>query len=394
MGKHSRLSATFVQGVNQPGRYGDGRGSHGLSLLVKPSTVSGWSKSWSQRLRVDSKVSQLGLGAYPVVSLAQAREQALENAKSAVQGINPRKTAPTSAPLFSDASETVIDIHSGTWRDGGKSARQWRASLATYALPALGDLPIDKIESADVLAVLTPIWTSKPETARRVRQRVSAVLRWGIAAGHRRDDAASVAILEALPRTTGSRKHQRAIHHKDVGAALDVVQASGAFLTTKAALRFLVLTAARSGEVRGAAWSEVDDKLGVWTIPASRMKAGVEHRVPLSPAALAVLAEARKLPPAPGGRGLVFPSQTGKQVSDNTLSKLLRENGVDAVVHGFRSSFRDWCGDTGQPREVAEMALAHVVKGVEAAYARSDLFARRRLLMDSWSRYVTNMPYP
>ena len=173
MGKHSRLSATFVQGVNQPGRYGDGRGSHGLSLLVKPSTVSGWSKSWSQRLRVDSKVSQLGLGAYPVVSLAQAREQALENAKSAVQGINPRKTAPTSAPTFSDASETVIGIHSGTWRDGGKSARQWQASLATYALPALGDLPIDKIESSDVLAVLTPIWTSKPETARRVRQRVS-----------------------------------------------------------------------------------------------------------------------------------------------------------------------------------------------------------------------------
>ena len=214
-------------------------------------------------------------------------------------------------------------------------------------------MTIDRIESSDVLAVLTPIWTSKPETARRVRQRVSAVLRWGIAAGHRRDDAASVAILEALPRTTGSRKHQRAIHHKDVGAALDVVQASGAFLTTKAALRFLVLTAARSGEVRGAAWSEVDDKLGVWTIPASRMKAGVEHRVPLSPAALAVLAEARKLPPAPGGRGLVFPSQTGKQLSDNTLSKLLRENGVDAVVHGFRSSFRDWCGDTGQPREVA-----------------------------------------
>ena len=392
MGKHSRLSATFVQGVNQPGRYGDGRGSHGLSLLVKPSTVSGWSKSWSQRLRVDSKVSQLGLGAYPVVSLAQAREQALENAKSAVQGINPRKTAPTSAPTFSDASETVIGIHSGTWRDGGKSARQWRASLATYALPVLGDLPIDKIESADVLAVLTPIWSSKPETARRVRQRISAVLRWGVASGYRSDDAASTAILQALPRNTGTRTHQRAIHHKDVGRALDTVKASGAFLTTKLAFRLLVLTAARSGEVRGATWSEIDLGLGVWEIPAERMKAARPHRVPLSPGALAVLKEAKKLPPAPGG--LIFPSPKGRQISDNTLSKLLRENGVDAVVHGFRSSFRDWCGDTGQPREVAEMALAHVVKGVEAAYARSDLFQRRRVVMGNWAAYVTTAAYP
>ena len=385
MARPKTLSAAFVKTVRDPGRYGDGRGSHGLSLLVKSTSTDRMSKTWSQRLRIDGGLVSIGLGMYPIVSLSEARAKALDNRRAVEQGRDPRVTV-TGVPTFSQAADKVIALHAETWRDGGKSAKQWASSLNAYAMPTLGRRPVDAITTAHVLAVLMPIWNEKRETARRVRQRMSAVFQWAVAAGLRSDNPAGDAIGAALPRGGNGVKHHTALPHADVGDALAKVRESGAYLTTKLAMEFAVLTAARSGEVRGATWAEIDLEAATWTIPASRMKAGREHQVPLSAPALAVLEQASLLR---DDSGLVFPSTRGREISDSTLSKLLRELGIAAVVHGFRSSFRDWAADTGQGRDVAEAALAHTVRdATEAAYFRSSLFERRRELMEAWSKYI------
>ena len=388
MNRPARLSASFVRAISIPGRYGDGRGGFGLSLLVKDSlSVPGRrSKTWSQRLRIDGKPTNIGLGPYPLFALAEAREMALENARAIRKGQDPRSASMTAVPTFAQALDSVIDLHSANWRDRGRSEKQWRASMETYALPRLGRRPVDAISSADILAVLLPIWNKKRETGRRVRQRISATMKWAIAQGHRQDDPAGDAIAEALPKNSVGKVRHRALPPDKVAATVATIRATRAHPTTRLALEFLVLTATRSGEVRGARWDEIDLGSATWTIPAERMKAGKEHRVPLSAQALAVLTRAREYA---NGSGLLFPGPTGRAVTSNAYSKLLHENGVGCVPHGFRSSFRDWCSETGQPRELAEHALAHVVKGVEGAYQRSDLFNRRRALMVAWAEYVT-----
>ncbi len=245
----------------------------------------------------------------------------------------------------------------------------------------------DRIGTADVMEVLLPIWSTKRETARRVRQRISAVMKWAVAQGYREDNPAGDAISAALPKNGVRRQHQRALPHAQVVDALARVRASKAHRATALAFEFLVLTACRSGEVRGARWDEVDAAAATWTVPATCVKSKLEHRVPLSGRAVAVLDEAREIA---DGSGLLFPSPTGRVLSDSTLSKLLRELGIGAVPHGFRSSFRDWAAEkTDVPREVCELALAHVNSDrVEAAYRRSDLFDRRRDLMNQWAAYV------
>ena len=387
MKRPKRLSATFVNTVNVPGRYGDGRGGHGLSLLVKSASTGGFSKSWAQRIRLDGKAANVGLGAYPVVTLARARQKALANARIVSEGRDPRDRA-SRAPTFEQAVETVIGIHAENWKDGGKSAAQWRASLRDYAVPKIGRKRVDRISTADVMEVLLPIWATKRETARRVRQRIGAIMKWAVAQGYREDNPAGDAISAALPKNSVRRQHQRALPHAQVAEALGRVRASKAHRATALAFEFLVLTACRSGEVRGATWAEIQSD--VWEIPGERMKAGIEHRVPLSPPALEVLEQTRALN---DGSALVFPSPVrhGRTLSDMTLTKVLRDTGLAAraTVHGFRSSFRDWCADTGKAREVAEAALAHTVGGVEGAYFRSDLFERRRRLMDAWAAFLT-----
>ena len=384
------LSATFVRNVNLPGRYGDGRGGLGLSLLVKPASRGGFSKSWSQSVRLSGKPTSIGLGRYPVVTLAMARERALENARAIAEGRDPRRSART-APTFAEACETVIAIHAGSWKPDGRTEQSWRATLRDYVLPRLGAMPVDAIAGADVMDVLLPIWFAKRDTARSVRQRIGAVMKWAVAQGHRPDNPAGDALSAALPNNAGPRRHHRALPYAEVGAALARVRASGAHTGTVLGFELLVLTAARSGEVRNARWEEFDREGAVWTIPAARMKAGREHRVPLSPRALAVLDEARRRLP---GAGTVFPSPTGRTQPHTYMANLLHELEIDAVPHGFRSSFRDWAAEcTDAPREVCELALAHVNSDrVEAAYRRSDLFDRRRVLMETCSqslpRYV------
>ena len=384
----THLSAAFVKTVKAPGRYGDGRGGHGVSLLVKVGSGGRVVKSWSQRLRVHGQPVNVGLGAFPIVGLAEARAKALSNRLQSAQGVDPRAST-TSAPTFQEAADKVIAFHAANWKDGSrtKSVAQWRASLDAYAMPRLGNRPVDRITTADVMAVLMPIWNDKRETARRVRLRLSAIFQWSVAQGYRDDNPAGDAIGAALPKNGVHREHHRALAHSDVAGALQTIRDTDAWPATKLALEFLVLTACRSGEVRGARWSEVDLEGATWTVPAERMKAGKEHRVPLSQQAVALLSEARE---SSNDSGLVFPSQRGRALTDDAISKLTRENGIDAVPHGFRSSFRDWCGDTGVAREVAEACLAHTVRNqVEAAYARSDLLERRREVMQQWAQYLT-----
>ena len=274
------LSATLVKTINVPGRYGDGRGGLGLSLLVRPASRGGFAKCWTQSVRIEGRPTSIGLGRYPVVTLAMARARALENARAIAEGRDPRRAA-NGVPTFAKASETVISIHAENWR-GARSEEAWRTSLRDYVLPRLGDRPVNAITTADVMAVLLPIWSSKRETARRVRQRIGAVMKWAVAQGYRADNPTSDAISAALPRNGVRIEHHKALPHAEVAAALRQVARSGAYGGTVLAFEFLVLTACRSGEVRHARWAEIDLEDAVWTIPGERMKAGREHRVPLS----------------------------------------------------------------------------------------------------------------
>ena len=376
-----KLTVKKVRAINQPGLYGDG---NTLYLRVAP----GGSKQWVQRLTIHGKRRDIGLGGCSWVTLAEARDAAYANRRMARRGGDPLavKRQPK-VPTFREAAQRTFEALRPRWRSE-KVAANWMQKLERHALARLGDIPVDRIGREHVLAVLTPIWTTKPETGRKVRQNIRATLKWCQAHGFVQFNAAGEAIDGALPRMPAVKTHFRALPYAEIPEALEVVQTSGASRVAKLALKFLIFTAARSGEVRGATWAEIQSD--VWKIPGERMKAGIEHRVPLSPPALEVLEQTRALN---DGSALVFPSPVrhGRTLSDMTLTKVLRDTGLAAraTVHGFRSSVRDWCADTGKAREVAEAALAHTVGGVEGAYFRSDLFERRRRLMDAWAAFLT-----
>ena len=376
------LSAAFVRTVTRPGKYGDGRGGFGLALLVRNMNNGRISRLWVQRVRIGGRPTNLGLSQYPLVNLSEARAAALANARAIKQGRDPRAVR---VPTFAAAVEQVISLHQPTWR-GGKHAQHWRQTLRDYAYPTIGNVRVSDITTVHVLACLSPIWNAKRTTARLVKQRISAVCKWAVAEGFRGDDPAGP-ISSALPKGGDGVKRMRALPHGEVGAALAKVRAADVWPCNKLAFEFMVLTAARSGEVRGARSDEISLDESVWTVPGSRMKAGRSHRVPLSGRAVEILHEAR---PYGDGTGLIFSSARGRMLMGHVLGGLVKQLKIAAVPHGFRSTFRDWCGETAQPRELAEAALAHTIKNqVEAAYARSDLFDRRRRLMDDWAAYLT-----
>ena len=325
---------------------------------------------------------------YPVVTLAQAREKALANKRLVRDGGDPlADKRKAQVPTFTEAAAAVISLHRPGWRNA-KHATQWETTLRQYVFPRLGEKFVHTITTADVLAVLAPIWHEKAETARRVRQRIGAVMKWAVAHGFRVDNPAGDMLSQALGRQADVTQHMQALPHREVATAIHTVQDSHAGIITKLAFEFLILTAARSGEVRLATWAEMDVEAAIWTVPAERMKAKRAHRVPLSERAVAILREAQVWADE---SGLVFPSPTGKPLSNMTLSKLLKELKIPAVPHGFRSSFRDWAQEsTNAPRAVMEAALAHTIPDkTEAAYARSDLFERRRGLMEQWAAYLS-----
>ena len=378
----SKLTVRKIETAKGPAKLVD---EHGLYLRVSPRGA----KMWIQRLTIRGRRTDNGIGHYPAMGLAEARTAAFERWKIAKAGGDPRVAGGKPAsPTFRDAADAVIAMHAPGWR-GAKSGQVWRSSLETYVHPVIGDLPVAEVTPGHVMAVLEPIWNEKRETARRVKQRISAICRWAVAQGHRTDDPAGVVIDAALPRNGVERRHLPALPYGDVAECIAKVRGNpGVSESSKLALEFLVLTAARSGEVRKATWDEIDLDGATWTVPAERMKANREHRVPLSKRALEVLAEAAELS---DGSGLVFPGmRPGRPLSENTHAKLLRELGFDAVTHGFRSSFRDYAAEqTHTPHAVMEAALAHVVRNkAEAAYARSDLFEKRRALMECWSQYL------
>ena len=347
----NRLSAQKVR-TAPPGFYCDGQG---LNLRVDPSGA----RRWVQRLVIRSKPRTLGLGGYPLVSLKEAREKALANRRQARVGGDPlaEKRRARATPTFAGAAAKVIELHRPSW-SSTRSAAQWESSLRSYVLPRIGSKPVDLVTTADVMGILQPIWSDKPETARRVRQRISTVMKWVISQGYRLDNPAGEAIGAALPKQNGLKTHHRALPHPGVANAIAAIQASDAYPATKLCFEFIVLTACRSGEVRLATWNEINLDTATWTIPAERMKAKREHRVPLSNHALEILLEARRLSndeentnneEGADTSALIFPSPTGRPLSDNTISKLLRDLRIAAVPHGFRSSFRDWaaeCTDT------------------------------------------------
>ena len=375
------LTAAFVRTINRPGRYGDGRGGHGLSLLVKLTANGRWSKTWAQRLRIGGRTVSLGLGSYPAVSLALARERALANRQAVEEGRDPRRRH---AVTFAEAMAAVIDLHRPNWKPTSNTEQQWRSLLAHHIDPTIGSMPVADVAAADVVAVLDRVW-DRPELARRTARRISTTMKWAMGRGLREIDPTSAAVA-AMPKHRHRPNHHRAMHHGEVSDALKRIRASEASAATTQAIELLALTATRPGEVRHATWDEFDLDTAVWTIPASRYKTDIEFRVPLSARAVKLLTEAR----SNGDTGLVFPSPvTGRAVSENTYVKLLRDLEIPSSAHGLRATFRSWCSDTGVPRDLAEMALGHAVRGVEGAYARSDMLERRRPIMQQWADYIT-----
>lgn len=380
---------TYLQVKNaKPGRHADGKG---LYLLVGPTGC----KSWVLRVQVGGKRTDYGLGSLDRLSITQARDRAREWRAIAKAGRNPSeeyKRANVVVPTFESAARQYHEATKGSWKNP-KHADQWINTLISYAFPEIGNLSVDAIDASAIKTVLDPIWVTKAETARRVRQRIGTVLDYAKAKGWRATDAPMRNLNTLLRALKQPRKGNfAAMPYKDVPAFMAKLE-DGDQSMGRLALRFLILTAARSGEVRGATWSEIDFEQALWTVPAERMKMGEEHQVPLSSAAVAILEEAKThftgKPDA-----VIFPGLKRQPLSDMTLSKVLKTNGGEAyTVHGFRSAFRDWCAETGINNDWAESALAHSIPNrVEAAYRRTKFLEQRRGLMSNWTDYaITNL---
>lgn len=392
----NKLSAAKVATLKEPGRYADGGG-----LYLQ---ISKWdTKSWIFRYQLDGKARHMGLGAVHTFSLSEARKRAKEARQLVADGKDPieLKQAARAADrateakrlTFSEAAEKYIAAHRAGWKNV-KHADQWANTLTTYAAPVIGNLDVAAVEIAHVMKILEPIWTDKPETASRLRGRIESVLDWATARGYRQGENPARwrgHLDKLLPARSkiAKVKHQPALPHVELPAFMERLRKLPSM--SARALEFTILAAARSGETRGATWQEIDLAAKVWTIPAGRMKAEREHRVPLSDRAVAIL----KALPREDGTPYVFPGASkGKPLSDMALLQCLRGLHEGVTTHGFRSTFRDWSGElTNFPREVAEAALAHVVGDkAEQAYRRGDALEKRRKLMEAWSRYCETKP--
>jgi integrase len=386
-----RLNPLAVSRAKRPGLHPDGGG---LYLQITRAGV----KSWLFRFMLNKKARAMGLGALVAVSLADARGQATACRRQLQEGIDPieaRKTRKAAAQLeaakaltFRQCAEAYISSHKAGWRNA-KHRAQWPSTLESYAYPEFRSLPVQQVDTALVLKVLEPIWTTKPETASRVRGRIESILDWATARGHRRGEnpARWRGHLEnLLPKRAKIRRvrHHPALPYAEIPAFMADLRAREGVAAK--ALEFTILTAARTSEIVGARPGELDRDVTAWTVPEGRIKGGKEHRVPLSVPAAAIASEMLQL-----GGEFIFPGgKARKPLSNNAMLALLERMGRDDItVHGFRSTFRDWAAEmTNYPREVAEMALAHVVEDkVEGAYRRGDLFEKRRRLMEEWARY-------
>ena len=383
----SKLTALGVKKAGA-GRHGDG---NGLYLVVADTG----SRKWVLRIQMNGKRRDIGLGSATKVGLSEAREAAEDMRRAIRRGDDPvaaRKRAKDAMPTFREAAEMVHKEHLPSWKNE-KHAKQWLSTLEAHAFPRLGDLQVNKIDGPMVRDVLADIWLTIPETARRVRQRIGTVLDFAHAKGWREAEAPLRSISRGLPKQPRVREHFAALPWREVPDFIaNMATKLKASDTVLLAIEFLILTAGRSGEVRGATWSEFDLEVGAWSIPADRMKAGRTHRVPLSDRAVEILDQMKALRRTTKTNAFVFEGKKlGRPLSDMSLTMPIRRASLPITVHGFRSSFRDWCAEaTSTPREIAEACLAHVVKdAAEAAYARTDHFDKRSILMQSWSSFCT-----
>ena len=387
--KHHLLTAAKVKNLTKLGTYADGDG-----LTLRVADTGG--KSWVMRVTVDGQRRNVGLGGYPVVGLAEARELAESKRRAIREGRDPiedRRAALLAAatlaaiPTFREVTETVIERRRPTW-SSDRHAKQWTESLTLHAFPVVGHKRIDAISTGDVLDILEPIWTVKAETATRLKQRIKVVMDYAVAREWRADNPANGALDAVLTRRPRMKAHHPALPYADVPAAVAAIRDSNARPATRLGFEFLILTAARAGEVVGATWQEIDLEARTWTIPAARMKARKEHRVPLSDRAVAILEAARD---HFGGDGLIFPSNRKMgALSSEAFRVLLSRLEIPAVPHGFRSSFRDWMAEcTGASWAIAESALAHH-SGERASlgYHRTDYLAQRIPIMQEWADFV------
>jgi len=384
------LTAVGVRNLKAPGRYCDG---NGLYLVVDPSGA----KRWILRTIVQGRRTDIGLGSARLVSLAEAREQAVTLRKYARSGGDPvaeRRKARRITPTFAEAATAVHSERAPTFRNS-KHAAQWLQTLKTYVFPVIGDRSLDRIESADVLKALSPIWLAKPETARRVRQRVETVFDWAKAHGFVSGDNPAANLSEILPRQAHTKRHFAAMPYQHVPGFVAGLAGANISQATRLGLELLILTALRTKEVRLGQWTEVDWLAETWTIPSERQlkkKKPTPHTVPLSPRCIEVL---RQLETLAGGSIFMFPGKRrDRPINDMTFLMALRRMGLDVTAHGFRSSFRDWASEESNHRsEVIEKSLAHEIHNkVEAAYRRGDLLMKRRALMCDWADYIRGCP--
>jgi integrase len=390
-GRHPerRLTPVQIRAIKTAGRHADG---NGLYLVVDPSGA----KRWVQRIVIAGKRCDLGLGSVSLVGLAEAREEARLLRARARRGEDvraERRREKQPAPTFREAARRVHEQHGAAFRNE-KHRAQWLASLKADVFPVFGDRRVDAVDTADVLKALSPIWTTKPETARRLRQRIKVVLDWAKASGFRSGDNPVDGLRTVLPKQESEKKHHAALPYQRVPKFIAAIRTSDASESARLAFEFLILTAARTSEVLRATWGEFDLEGKTWTIPADRMKAKREHRVPLAPRAVEILERAKQLGDGAGG-SFVFPGRGKASLSNMVfLMALRRMERQDITAHGFRSSFRDWASErTNTPSAVCEAALAHTVRDkTEAAYNRTDLFERRRKLMSAWAAFATAKP--
>jgi integrase len=393
--KVDEMSAKTVGDLAEPGLHNVG-GVPGLHLQVQSQV----SKSWILRAVVGDRRKDIGLGGFPDVSLAKARERAREAREQIRRGVDPVQQTKTARLnlraeqakrlTFSEATRQYIASQGPSWSNP-KHAKQVASTLETYAHPVIGELPVNDIELPHIIDILRPIWTTKTETASRVRGRIEGVLDWATVGGYRSglNPARWRGHLDKVlpkPSRVSKVEHHEALPYAKIGKFMaELRKAEG---TGARALEFVILNASRSGEVRGADWSEVDLEAAVWTVPAARMKSRKEHRVPLSSAAVALL----KALPRMAGTSLIFPGTKRKPLSDMTLTAVMRRMRLHAVPHGFRSTFSDWVSDcTSYDRDTREMALSHPPENkIEAAYRRGDLFEKRRRMMEDWATFLSN----
>ncbi len=369
------------------GTYEDGSG---LRLRV---TKTG-AKTWVLRIVVRRRRRDMGLGGYPTVGLKEARTLAQYYRKIARDGGDPfvdRGKTKRIVPTFKEAALACFEENKPTWKND-KHTAQWINTLQNYVFPVLGSLPVDSIQSGEIKKTIDPIWLTRQETARRILQRIKTVLLWAKGNSYRTDSPGEEieSVRKSLPKQKEKVKHFASLPHKHVKQFILSMKQSNAEAVSKLAFEYLLLTAVRTKEVLDATWDEIDEKEQVWTIPEKRMKAGKEHRVPLSSQAVRVL-EQMKVNGKNDGNYVFANDSKKRHLSNMVFAMILRRMDVKATAHGFRSSFRDWCSEcTNAPREVAEAALAHAVRDqVEAAYRRTDLFDKRRELMQQWADYIT-----